>query len=179
MRHAIVLGFLAAAACGTASPTAPSSARGIPAAPEVVADGGGATAGLAAGGGQEVPFKGELQALEQVDGSSHHLAGTGTGTHLGRFSYSADIIVDDDTGDGAGTVIWIAADGDRLFTNTAGRILVADFPHDRITVGETQAITGGSGRFAGAAGHIEVERSLDLLTGQTAGTFVGVISVRH
>jgi hypothetical protein len=105
--------------------------------------------------------------------------GTGNGTHLGRFTYTADITVDDETGDGAGTVTWTGANGDQIIASTTGRILVADFPNGRITIGETQIITGGTGRFSRASGTISVERSLDLLTGNTAGSYAGTISAGH
>jgi hypothetical protein len=41
---------------------------------------------------------------------------------------------------------------------------------------ETWTITGGTGRFTGAAGSFTVERSLDQTTGVTTGSFEGTIS---
>ena len=126
-----------------------------------------------------MPFEGDLEANEGVEANVHHLVGTGHGTHLGNFTYSADITVDDETGNGAGTVVWTAANGDRIFATTEGHILVADFPNGRITIGETQNITGGTGRFERASGSVSVERSLDLLTGMTSGTFTGALNTGH
>jgi hypothetical protein len=167
-----------AVACA-ATPTAPTSALDSIGGTNIAA---GLTAGSAvtqAHASSDLPFKGDVQATEAVDGSQHHLVGTGDGTQLGRFTYTADITVDDATGDGAGTVTWTAANGDRILASTNGRILVADFPNNRITVGETQIITGGTGRFSGASGTISVERTLDLLTGVTAGSFTGTITLGH
>src|SRR3954468_23715085 len=58
--------------------------------------------------GSQLPFRGDLQATEAVAGTLHHVTGGGTGSHVGRFTYAAEIIVDEDTGDGTGTVLWTA-----------------------------------------------------------------------
>src|SRR3954467_13389304 len=96
----LVIGFcLVAAACAGTSPTAPTLA-----APASSAGGGVAEPELKRGA--EVGLKGSLQAEEKIDEDNpdlHHLTGTGTGSHLGRFTYAADITVDAETGDGAGT----------------------------------------------------------------------------
>jgi hypothetical protein len=131
----------------------------------------------AAEGISALALKGNLQATELVDGDVHHLVGTGTGTHLGRFTYTADITVNSETGDGAGSVTWTAANGDEISSITAGQVVLEDFPN--IGIKETQTITGGTGRFAGASGQIIVERSLDLLTGATTGSFTGPISFAY
>jgi len=126
--------------------------------------------------GSELPFKGNIESTEAVNGALHHLTGTGNGTHLGRFRYSADITVDDQTGDGVGTVIWTAANGDQIFADTHGEIVLLDFPN--LTLRETQVITGGTGRFSGASGTIIVDRWLDLVTGNTTGSYGGRIDLR-
>jgi hypothetical protein len=176
MRYVAVGLCVFAAACGSAAPTAPTSSLRSNGGTDLAADVSGGTAAIQAEHGSELPFTGDVQATEGVNGSLHHLVGTGNATHLGRFTYTADITVDEETGDGAGTVTWTAANGDQIHSSTAGRILVADFPHGRIVIGETQIITGGTGRFSGASGTVSVERSLDLSTGKTAGSFTGTIS---
>ena len=173
MRYLVISLCVFAAACTGAGPSAPTSSLPSAAGTSAPASVGGAMAQ----GGSALPFKGDLQATEAVDGSQHHLVGAGNGSHLGRFSYMADLTVDDNTGDGVGTVTWTAANGDQIVASTAGRILVADFAHNRITVGETQTIIRGTGRFSSASGTISVERSLDLLTGATAGSFTGTIDM--
>ncbi|HTI40119.1 MAG TPA: hypothetical protein VL484_21330 [Vicinamibacterales bacterium] len=45
------------------------------------------------------------------------------------------------------------------------------------TIVEKAAITGGTGRFAGATGTFTVERTLDLATLVTSGSFLGTIAV--
>lgn len=125
----------------------------------------------------QLPFKGNLQATEAVDGAQHQLAGMGNGTHLGQFTYTADLTVNDETGEGLGTVIWTAANGDQIFTSTTGEVVGVNVPI--ISLMETQIITGGTGRFIAASGTIIVERSLNLLTGITTGSFTGTINLGH
>ena len=178
MRYVIISLCVLATACAGASPTAPTASLGARSTVAITASDGG-TATTLAQGGAELPFKGDLTATELVDGDQHHLSGTGNGTHLGLFNYSADIIVDEATGDGAGTAIWTAANGDRITANTSGGILEADFEHGRIVIGESQTITGGTGRFSGASGTIRVERTLDFISGVTSGHFDGSLSIAH
>ena len=52
-----------------------------------------------------------------------------------------------------------------------------EFPN--LVLAETQTITGGTGRFAGVTGTVVVNRSLDLVTGVTSGTFTGTINLSH
>ncbi len=160
MRSVFIGACVFAAACsseGRSGPTSPSSAL----------------AGIAtseAQNGSELPFKGNLQANEKIDGALHHVLGSGNATHLGRFDYSAEITVNDETLQGVGTAIWTAANGDQIFASVVGDAVV-DFP--TVTITETQTITGGTGRFVGASGTIIDYRSLDLLTGITTGSFTG------
>jgi len=124
-----------------------------------------------------LPFKGDLQATEAVSGPLHHLTGTGNGTHFGRFTYDADLTVDPITHNGVGTVVWTAANGDQIFANTAGHVVSVAFPIVRFE--ETQSITGGTGRFADASGTIILERTLDVTTHATTGSFDGAIKLGH
>ena len=175
MRY-LVIGFCVfGTACTGISPTAPTAALSSGAAISSLTQGSGAAV-TQAQRGSELPFKGNLQATEVVDGALHHLAGTGNGTHLGRFTYAADITVDDQTGDGIGTVIWTAANGDQIFAGTHGEIVLFDLPN--LALRETQVITGGTGRFSGASGTIIVDRWLDLVTGNTTGSYSGRIDLR-
>jgi hypothetical protein len=168
MRYAVFGFCVLAVACSGNAPTAPtvSTSQNI-----------GAAAAVQATASLEVPLKGTLAATEAVSGNLHHLVGGGTGTQLGRFSYAADITVDDATGDGAGTVTWTAANGDAIRATTAGKIVFFDFP--TIGLQETQTITGGTGRFERSSGSIIVERSLNLDTGVTSGSFSGTLIPVH
>jgi len=123
--------------------------------------------------GSQLPFRGDLQANEKFV-NPHSVTGGGTGNHLGTFTYAAEITVDDDTGDGTGTVLWTAANGDTISATTHGVIL--EFSESEITVRETQTISGGTGRFSGASGTIILTRTLDLATGSTSGTYTGTIN---
>jgi hypothetical protein len=106
-----------------------------------------------------------------VDGS-----GTGTATNLGAFAASWLVTVTiaqnpQDPSPSTGTSEFNAANGDRLFTDIVGEGIGA--PVAQIT--ECNVITGGTGRFAGAAGAFTMHRVVDLTTGATSGSFVGTL----
>lgn len=126
-----------------------------------------------------VPFKGTLHGTEldtviappptlHVDGS-----GTGTATQLGSFALSWLVIVDitQDPSPSTGSSEFIAANGDRLFTDIVGE--GTGTPVAQIT--ECNVITGGTGRFAGATGAFTMHRVVDVPTGATSGSFVGTL----
>ena len=159
--------WMSAAACESIA-TAPSVAKSV--------TGGGSIASRQAAT-VAWSFRGSLQANEEVTGTAHHLDGSGNGTHLGNFDYTADIVVDEITEDGAGTVTWEAANGDQLTGTTAGQIVSFDFP--MIGIRETQTITAGTGRFEGASGTIIVNRIFNFEAGTTTGSFSGVIQAGH
>jgi hypothetical protein len=50
-------------------------------------------------------------------------------------------------------------------------------PPNVVAITETATVTGGTGRFAGATGSIQVERIFDRATGVTTGTLEGWISM--
>jgi hypothetical protein len=168
MRYVIVGLCVFAAACSGATPTAPTSVSAL---------NEGGSARTEASNGSALPFKGDLQATEAVEGNLHRLSGTGNGTQLGQFEYAAAITVDEETGQGLGTVVWTAANGDQIFASTTGEVLGLEFP--TLVLAETQTITGGTGRFAAVTGSVVVNRSLDLLAGVTSGTFTGTINLGH
>ena len=151
-------------ACGGEIPGAPTS----PSSPL------GGAAATEAQGGSDLPFAGTVQATETANGIVHHLVGTGTATHLGRFTVTGDFTVINAIG--SGTAIWTAANGDQIRTNVTGQATIT-FPTAAIE--EVHAITGGTGRFAGASGHIDVARSINLLTLISSGSLGGAISLGH
>ena len=164
MRY-LVLGFcLFAAACGELpnAPTSPSASS---------ADG---IATTQARGGSELPFQGTLQASEIAEGALRHLVGTGEATHLGRFTLTGEFTISGPPPTGVGTATWTAANGDEIFTTAFGQGVVT-FPV--LAVVETHTITGGTGRFAGAAGSIVMERSVHLPTLTSSASFTGTISL--
>ena len=170
MRFLIVgLCVFATACSGTAStsPTAPTAA---------LSQGGGGVLVTAATNALDLPFNGDLHGTESND-TPHHLVATGNGGHLGRFTYTADITVDDTTGHGAGPLVWVAANGDQIFANALGSIAGASA--SSITIAETQTITGGTGRFAGASGSIMLSYSIEFATGSVKGSYTGTIDLGH
>jgi len=129
-----------------------------------------------------VPFSGSLQAHEPfvfegpppgtlvVSGS-----GDGIATHLGRFTLTWAFRVNVADGTGAGTVTFIAANGDQLFTTSVGSSEPLDTP-GVFRIVEIQTILGGAGRLANAKGSFVVERLTDLNTGFTSGSFHGTMT---
>ena len=131
----------------------------------------------AAGPQNGVPFHGTILGAEidgvafptlSVDGS-----GAGIATHLGKFTVSWLVTVDISTNPSpsTGTFDFIAANGDHLFTDIIGEGSGAPIAH----ITECNTITGGTGRFAGAAGAFTIRRVVDMSTGSTSGAFDGTI----
>lgn len=106
-----------------------------------------------------------------------HEEGTGTATHLGRYTWVADITLDLATGTGTEQSTLTAANGD-VITAT---VTVAGTPAGGVFLNtlETATITGGTGRFAGATGDYIMERLLNVATGASTGSFEGTITLSH
>lgn len=141
----------------------------------------GALSGAVAGE-KEKPFHGTLQAVETgvvqfptvfVEGS-----GTGKATHLGRFTLTYVVTVNIPTLAGIGSMEFIAANGDSVFSDRVGQATPTGTPNV-FSIVETHTITGGTGRFAGASGSFIIERVLDQVTGITSGSFEGTIILDH
>lgn len=102
------------------------------------------------------------------------LEGTGTASHLGRFTTVGVITLNLATASGTGTVTYTAANGDMLSGTATGQAVVGG---GFATVTETVTITGGTGRFAGATGTLTVVRRIVQATGVSTGTLDGAISI--
>jgi hypothetical protein len=166
MRYALLGVCVFAAACageGSRAPTSPSSSTA-------------AAAGTDGKAASALPFKGTLEGTELVQGAQHHIDGTGNATHLGLVTLASDFTVNETTATGSGTSVWMAANGDQVFTSQTGTAIVT-FPI--VSVSETATITGGTGRFLGASGGFQVKRSVNLLTHVTSGSFNGTITLDH
>ena len=137
---------------------------------------------------QQVPFKGALQGTDK-DGAVNlpivqvFTNGTGTGTHLGEFSFTEENVINVVTGVGAGSIHWIAANGDSIDTTSTGSGGPTDAPpacpglgERFFSITEIHTITGGTGRFAGAQGSFKVERQASPVTFKTCGSFQGSIT---
>jgi hypothetical protein len=141
-----------------------------------------ALAGPAIADDKLVPFSGSLHAKETIvsqgmppgtfvaDGS-----GGGIATHLGLFTLTWKFTVIIADGTGTGPVHFIAANGDEIFTTSAGTSEPTSTP-GVFHIMEVQTITGGTGRFANATGSFLVDRLTDLNTGLTSGSFHGAIT---
>jgi hypothetical protein len=106
--------------------------------------------------------------------SVRHLEGTGTGSHLGRFTVVADFTLNLATFTGSGSITYTAANGDVLTGTATGRAVVGG---GIAAVTETVTITGGTGRFAGATGTLTVVRRVVQATGVSSGTIDGTITL--
>lgn len=130
--------------------------------------------------GGEVPFRGTLAGTASVTPLtppmvSVRIEATGTATHIGRFTLQAPHVVNQATLTAVGTYLITAANGDTITADLAGTATMVE-PPNVVSITETATVTGGTGRFAGAAGTIQVERIFNRATGVTTGTLTGWIS---
>jgi hypothetical protein len=138
--------------------------------------------GVSALARQQLPFKGTLAGVEtdQFEPPSTLLIngnGSGNATHLGLFTleYEATVDLASPTGAGIVSAHFVSANGDTLFCEGIGEG-TETIPGVAMVV-EYYTITGGTGRFAGAAGAFTVHRVTQLATGVTSGTFKGNIVI--
>lgn len=129
-----------------------------------------APAATASGSGQYVPFKGmvsgEAQFLPAPECLPWGLATTatdlpGVGSHFGRMTVSSRHCAPAGDELGPGTMTFKAANGDELVTTYTG---TAPFPGPGtqfIVVHTHNTVTGGTGRFEGATGHIDVTATVE------------------
>ena len=123
----------------------------------------------------EVPFKGTFQGSDTVTPPvTIATAATGTGTHLGQFSFSHVLRVNTLTG----SAHWVAANGDSIDSTS----VVSAVPGPVVfTITEIHTVTGGTGRFSGTQGSFTVHRThvralSDDGTHVTFGWFEGTIT---
>jgi hypothetical protein len=100
---------------------------------------------------EQVPFKGNAKGVItgiEVVGTVLHLTGTATGqaTHLGHYIRHESVAIDGLSVEGS--LVFLAANGDRLCARVSG-----GFIGDGIVAG-TYTFTGGTGRFANATGEV-------------------------
>lgn len=97
------------------------------------------------------PFKGFANAVVTAsvpapDGLHLTLTATGQATHLGRFTRQEAVVIHAD-GSIEGRLVFIAANGDRLYANVAGGFI------SQTTAVGSYTFSGGTGRFANASGN--------------------------
>jgi len=101
--------------------------------------------------GATVPFKGEaagaiVNAVPDPGGLVITVLAAGNATQLGEFSREEVLLLNPATGTAAGTIVFTAANGDRL-----SGLVVAQFT-SLTTAVANYTFTGGTGRFANATG---------------------------
>lgn len=128
-----------------------------------------------------LPFHGKLDAASHTSAYDPvtntilvHLVGSGTGTHLGRFTLVSDLALDPVALAGPESMSITAANGDMLFATGRGQGTPSQDGQSLESL-ETLTITGGTGRFAGATGSFtlrQVNLAPDRLSsGSFDGTF--------
>ena len=130
--------------------------------------------------GEQVPFKGRLEAGVTLTPLVPPFAfvlveGTGNATHLGQFAWDSTLVANLATGEATGTYQFTAANGDMLFTDFTGLGVPTETPGVLYIVDDV-TITGGTGRFAGATGAFTFIHLYDIAAGITIGSFDGTIS---
>src|SRR5688572_26447756 len=139
--------FLLVGCSQTTSPTGPTS---VPSIGAFVTPSSPAVSDAAP---RQVPFKGTFHGSDTVAPPTITTRATGTGTHLGQFSFTHVITFPARTGSSQ----WVAANGDRLETTSVPVSSVLG-PVVRTNT-ENHTITGGTGRFSGAHGSFTVVRT--------------------
>jgi hypothetical protein len=105
--------------------------------------------------GEQVPYKGSDSGHWTLEGNCPQgivpvdINGVGTATHVGRYIYHAAECFDPVASTVTGTFTVTAASGDTIFGSYSG-------PCGVDTCTETAAVEGGTGRFAGAQGQLEI-----------------------
>jgi hypothetical protein len=100
--------------------------------------------------------------------------GTGTATYLGMYTSHLTAQINVLTGHATGAATFTAANGDTLTTTVDGQASPTTTP-GVLSVVEVYTITGGTGRFADAAGSFTLENIVTQATGVSTGTFSGAI----
>lgn len=133
-------------------------------------------------GADEVPFKGSDRGGFQLPGACPGgnlervvINGTGHATQLGAYAYAATECFDPVSGAFAGSSTLTAANGDALTGTYEGQVSVTGDPNV-IAYEEELEVTGGTGRFAGATGTLQVAGLANLLTLEYNQTLTGTLS---
>ena len=129
--------------------------------------------------GEQVPFNGTLAGdvtHTPVDAQTNAVLveATGTATQMGQFAMVSAHHLNTVARTAAGTFVFTAANGDKVFADFTGQGQPAT--PGVVAVVETATITGGTGRFAGASGSFVVQRIYDRAAGTTTGSFQGAIT---
>jgi hypothetical protein len=111
----------------------------------------------------ETPFKGTVHAVETSQLvfpiASVNREGTGTATHLGKYTEHVTLQVNVLTGSAIGTATFVAANGDTLTASVVGPATPTS--PGVLSLVEVYTITGGTGRFAAATGTLHAAQHLE------------------
>lgn len=132
--------------------------------------------------GEQVPFKGSLKGdvtrgVPDGDYVDIVVVGSGKATLLGNYTFFNPHTVHMPSRKGEGIYHLVAANGDKLTADSTGfatPVVIDGVFH--LLIVESQTITGGTGRFAGATGSFTIERLYNPATGLTISYFEGTIS---
>jgi hypothetical protein len=150
--------------------------------PTALTPGGGATA-RAAANAAVLPFHGAVDSASHVavydfgtNTAFIHLVGTGTATHLGRYTLVVDYVL---------SLVTIAGSERMTMTAANGAVLTAEGTaqgtpsEDGLSLRslESLTITGGTGRFAGATGSFVLRQVNIAADRNSSGSFDGTINL--
>jgi len=125
----------------------------------------------------ETPFKGTVEAVETgtIEFPTRFVdrEGMGTATYLGRYTEHVTMVIDIPTLSSTGVATFTAANGDTLTATVAGQATRTG--PTTLSIVEVYTVSGGTGRFAEAAGSFTLESTLDQSTGASTGAFDGAI----
>ena len=134
-----------------------------------------------ASAGDQVPFKGVVSgsviSVTPLD-ECHQLAEAvngGNATQLGRFTGTAEFVLDVCNLTYIGSYVFTAANGDSISGPFSGSLTPTDVPGVFDNT-ETAFITSGTGRFASATGTFDLGGQIDLNTGTFSLPWQGTIS---
>jgi hypothetical protein len=123
------------------------------------------------------PFKGTVHAVETSQLvfpiASVNRVGTGTATHLGKYTEHVTLQVNVLTRSSTGVATFAAANGDNLTASVAGQATPTS--PGVLSIVEVYTITGGTGRFAAATGTFTLHSTVTQATGVSTGTLSGSI----
>ena len=170
----VVLIGAAVLLAGCSQTTSPTSPTSVPS--SIVVSSTASPIAVSHAAQNQVPFKGTFQGSDTVTPpTTIATSASGTGTHLGRFSFTHVITLTTLTG----SAHWVAANGDSIESTS---VVVSSVLGPVVrTNTENHTITGGTGRFSGAQGSFTVVRTHVLAasddgTHVTAGSFEGTIT---
>ncbi|HUQ83629.1 MAG TPA: hypothetical protein VM076_20925 [Gemmatimonadaceae bacterium] len=152
--------------------------------PTAVSGGGRSALASTARSGAALPLHGALETSHTAvndftTGTALiHVEGTGTATHLGRFTMVADVRLDFLTGAGPERMTLTAANRDVLFATGTGQAVPGEDGQTVNTL-ESMTITGGTGRFAGATGSFVLTQVDVTPNHSSSASFDGTITLSH